>query len=57
MFLKSSYLVIESRAVDSIYYSLKKMEGKKKDDMFVPGVVNFILPGWPGVTHSLTARN
>lgn len=54
MFLKSSYIVIESRVVDFMYYSPKKMEEKKrKDGMFVPGVGSFILPGWPGVTHSL----
>lgn len=57
MFLKSSYIVIESRALDSIYYSPKKMEEKKKDEMFVPGVVHFILPGWLGVAYSLTAGN
>lgn len=33
------------------------MEEKKKDEMFVPGVVHFILPGRPGVAHSLTASN
>lgn len=54
MFLKGSYIVIESRVIGSIYYSPKKMGG---GGMFVPGVVNFILPGWPGATNSLKTNS
>lgn len=56
MFLKSSYLVIEFRAVDSIYYSLKKMEGKKKMKCLFQGLlISFSLDGQESHIVSLTA--
>lgn len=40
-----------------LYLLLSQENGRKKNEMFVPGVVHFILPGWPGIAHSLTASN
>lgn len=36
-----------------LYLLLSHENGKRKDGMFVLGIVNFILPGWPGATNSL----
>lgn len=36
-----------------LYLLLSQENGKRKDGMFVLGIVNFILPGWPGATNSL----
>lgn len=41
MFLKSSYIVIEPRVIDYIYYSSKKVENKKTACLFLRRLISF----------------